>query len=56
MVGYLAAFVKIDEAKLQNMAHSVIATALVPASINPSSTPPPSTGSSIRRSQRGSSC
>jgi NitT/TauT family transport system substrate-binding protein len=35
MVKYLAPFVKIDEAKLRNMAHSVIATTLVPGEYQP---------------------
>jgi len=35
MVSYLAPFVKIDEAKLRNMAHSVIATTLVPSEYQP---------------------
>jgi NitT/TauT family transport system substrate-binding protein len=35
MVGYLAPFVKIDEAKLRNMAHATIATTLVPSEYQP---------------------
>ncbi len=35
MIQYLAPFVKIDEAKLRNMTHSVIATTLVPGEYQP---------------------
>jgi NitT/TauT family transport system substrate-binding protein len=35
MTAYLAPFVKIDEAKLRNMTHSVIATTLVPGEYQP---------------------